>query len=206
MGVKSVNKILYLASQSRSRQELLRQADIPFTIIAHNADEVVDKGLSLEQYVTAVARSKMDHVVMPNGSSGSLAYVLTADTMNQDNNGIMHGKPVNKDDAIAKIKALRKGGIVATAFCLDKKRFSNGVWHIERRIERHVVTSYVCHIPDHWIEHYLEHTPNYKDVSGAITVEGYGAHFLLSINGSYSSILGLPICEVRQALEELNFF
>ena len=63
----------------------------------------------------------MDHVLLPQGGEGEVRIVLTADTMSTDLDGVVHGKPVSRQDAIHKIKTLRRGGVVATAFCLDKK-------------------------------------------------------------------------------------
>jgi len=40
---------------------------------------------------------------------------------------------------------------------------------------------------------------------GAGMVEGFGASFLKSINGSYSAVIGLPLFELRDALKKLDF-
>ena len=119
---------------------------------------------------------------------------------------MVHGKPVDKKDAIAKIKALRGKGIVGTAFCVDKKRFENNAWITEKRVEQYVQTTYHLELPDSWIERYLEYTPDYLLISGGFSVEGYGAQFITTVTGSYSALLGLPLAELRVALEQLNFY
>ena len=202
-----MKNILLLGSESHARQKLLTKAKIPFHVVGHTADETVcDWGMPFEQLLARIAVEKMNHVVLPSGKEGDYCFVLTADTMGKDVDGKIHGKPIDKADAIAKIKSLRKGGIVASAFCLDKKQFKDGAWQVQERIEQVVTTKYEFDMPDEWIEKYLQAVPEYKTLSGAITIEGYGAQFLKSINGSYTTIIGLPMFELREALQKLKFF
>ncbi len=202
-----MKNILFLGSESHSRQKLLTEAKIPFHVIGHTADETAcDWSVPFEQLLTHIAVEKMKHVVLPIGKEGDYCFVLTADTMGKDADGKIHGKPIDEADAIEKIKSLRKGGIIATAFCLDKKQFANDAWRVQERIEQVVTTKYEFDMPDEWIEKYLQAVPEYLTLSGAITIEGYGAQFLKSINGSYTTIIGLPMFEVRKALQKLKFF
>jgi len=200
-----MNKLL-LASSSATRQKLIKEMGIPFDVIKQTAHEVVDAHLNLQQATTLIAQRKMKHVVMPSSFEGTTAFVLTADSLERDSRGIIHCKPIDKSDAIKKLKLLRGQGIVGTAFCLDKKTYSNNRWSTIKRIERYVQSIYILEIPDDWIERYLEHVPHYLNITGGITIEGYGAQFLTSINGSYSTILGLPVFELREALEDIGFF
>lgn len=199
--------ILYLGSTSRSRHQLLKESKIPFEVVYQSADEsACDWGLPFLQLLKTIAVHKMDHVILPPGYEDEIRFVLTGDTMGCDIDGVIHGKPYDREDAIHKIKSLRKGGSVATAFCLDKKIWKGDSWQTQERILEYVNTTYVFDMPDAWIEKYLQAVPYYLDISGAIIVGGYGAQFLKSIQGSYSTILGLPMFEVREALERLGFF
>lgn len=197
--------VLFLGSKSLARQKLLNDMGISFVLVDQNANEVVPPAPSLRELVSAVALQKMDHVAIP-AVQQDICFVLTADTMGQDVRGVVHGKPASRVDAIEKIKALRGTGLVGTAFCLDKRRYESGAWIVEERILEYVEARYDFDMPDQWIEQYLERVPQYVDMSGAITVEGYGAQFLKSVDGSYTTILGLPIFEVREALEKIGFF
>ena len=59
--------ILYIGSQSPSRQNLLKQADIPYKVLSHDSDECVVMGdMSFDDYVLAIAREKMAHVQLPS--------------------------------------------------------------------------------------------------------------------------------------------
>jgi len=199
--------ILCVGSSSRSRHQLLEEAKIPYQVVQQSADETVcDWGLPFVQVLQNIAQYKMDHVILPQGNQDEVRFVLTADTLGCDSNGLIHGKPLDRADAIKKIKALRGGGSVATAFCLDKKVWKNNEWHVGERVLECVSTKYVFDIPDSWIERYLEAVPYYLTIGGAITVDSFGAQFLKEIQGSYSTVLGLPMFEVRLALERLGFF
>ncbi len=199
--------ILFLGSSSQSRQTLLREVGIPFTLIGHYADEEsVPHGATLQETVLAIALYKMEHIRMPKGTEGEVAYVLTADTMGVDVEGVVHGKPKNREDAITKIKACRNGVLTtATGFCIEKRIFHAGKWVVDARHQEVVSSQSVFYVPDAWIDRYLEHSLG-MIASGGIAIELYGAQFLQSVTGSYSSIVGLPVFEVRQALEQLGFF
>lgn len=201
-----MHNILLLGSKSYSRQMLLKEIQLPFTIIAQDADETAcDWGLPLQQLIEAIALRKMDHVMLQTGFEGQVCFVLTADTMSQDVSGTIHAKPVDRDDAIKKIKAARAGNVLVTSFCLDRKVWRNGAWEVDERILKSVKAEYLFEIPDEWIDLYLEKSLALQ-ASGAIAIEGFGAQFLKSVHGSYSTIVGLPLFELREALEKIGFF
>lgn len=201
-----MSNILFLGSKSQSRQQLLREANIPFEVIRQEAEEKsCDWGLPLVQLVEQIALAKMDHVQLQEGKEGQQCFVLTADTLGQTAQGAIEGKPVDREDAIRKIKAARAGSRLATAFCLDRKVWQGSKWEIDKRIVRVVTAEYLFDVPDHWIERYLTHSRGFI-CSNAIAVEEYGAQFLKRASGSYSAIVGLPMFELREALDELGFF
>ena len=199
--------ILYFGSKSKPRRMLLEEAQIPFVVVDQDADEAqCDWGMPLPQLVLSIALYKMQHVLLPEGKDeGDICFVLTADTMSHDSTGKIHGKPVDKSDAIAKIKAAREGSFLCTAFCLDRKVWRQGKWEIDERVADIVSSQFVYYVADEWIDYYLERTP-YLDVSGGIAVENFGNQFLKTVSGSYSTIIGLPLFEIRKALEKLGFY
>ncbi len=197
--------ILYLASTSASRQKLLKDAGIPYTLAGQSADESqCDWSLPLPQVVERIAVFKMDHVVLPAGMPGQRCFVITADTLSQDSQGTITGKPSSKEQAITMLRAARGGMTTGTAFCLDHKVWQEGAWRVEKRVVDYVQAQYRFEVPDAWIERYLATSPALA-ASGAITIEDQGFLFLHSINGSYTTIVGLPLYEVRVALEAMGF-
>jgi len=187
---------------------LLRESKIPFTVIEQDADETFcDWNLPIPQLVERIALYKMEHAIVPAGTKeNETCFVLTADTLSSDPQGITNGKPIDRDDAIKKIKAGRGGAShLSTAFCLDKKIWQTNKWRLQGRIIQVVNASYIFDVPDHWIERYMEHSVGLR-ASGAVAIEHYGAQFLKTVNGSHSTIIGLPLFELREALDKIGFF
>lgn len=201
------NHLLYLASKSASRRMLLEQARLPFTVLEQSADEAqCDWNQDLETVVRSIAQHKMEHVIMPAGTQGQIAFVITADTLNTDARGSIFGKPTDVQDAKRMIRAQAGFARIATGFCIRKSQFIAGCWHELERREGCVVASCVLEVPEPWLERFIAAEPSLVSFAGALAVDGYASQFVKSINGSYTAILGLPLYEVREALEELGFF
>lgn len=199
--------ILYLGSKSSSRRMLLDHVQIPYQVVPQNADETQgNEGQSLSQVTQTIASHKMEHVVLPAGThDNQKAFVLTADTLSQDATGAINGKPTNHADAIAKIKAARNGMRTGTAFCVQRRVWRNNTWHVDTHHNGYVEAYYEFIVPDAWLERYFDYSDGLQGTQ-AIAIEEYGLQFLKSIQGSFTTIVGLPLFEVRNALEELGFF
>lgn len=201
-----MKRYLLLGSQSQSRQMLLRESHIPFKLIAQSADESqCDWGLPLEQVVKGIALYKMEHALIPDDINDKTCFVLTADTLSQDKQGRISGKPTSKEQAIEMVRRARSGMRTATAFCVERKVKKGDTWQTDKQIIECVWSKYVFDIPDDWMETYFN-SSNAFIASGAIAIENFGGQFLKTIDGSYSTIIGLPLFEVRQALTQLGFF
>jgi|ERR1700733_2290904 len=197
--------ILYLASKSSSRRKLLTQAQIPYALIEQNADETqCDWNLSLQEVVTAIARYKMEHCILPSGQEGEIIFVLTADTLGKETTGALSGKPADFADAIAKLKAANGVNYCGTAFCLDRKIYTNNGWHLQERIITYAQAEYEWYMPEGEMENYIA-ISGALDAAGAIKIE-YGAQYLKKVDGSYSAIVGLPMFELCAALKKIGFY
>ena len=197
---------LLLGSASRPRQILLEDALVPFIVVGHDANEDDIKHTTIEETVLAIAQLKMDQVFMPaDEKEGCVLFVLTADSMGCTVDGVIHGKPKNREDAITKLKALSGESMTATGFCVEKRVIKDGVWTTADKREGVVAARCKFEVPDAWLDRYLENSWALK-AAGAIAIELYGAQFLKWVDGSSTSVMGLPMFEVRQALEEVGFF
>lgn len=206
----SVMNHILLGSKSISRQTLLKESKINYKIIEQNFDEsLCDWGLPLQKLVESLAQHKMDHSILPDAKKDDeVCLVLTADTLGLNSKGEIQGKPASKEDAIQKIKSYRNGATTGTAFCLEQKVFKSGNWLTQKHIVQYAQAEYIFDVPDHLINWYLENgfqNQDYLDVSGAVQIEGLGFQFLKVMNGSYTSVLGLPLYELRKALEDIGF-
>ena len=143
--------------------------------------------------------------MLPAGSQGQHCFVLTADTLSCDVHGTLFGKPSDRQEAIKMIQAARNGGLTCTAFCLDKKIWLNNAWKCKKHIIRCVASECCFDVPDYRLDAYLAQ-PFVFSSAGAIFVEGFGAQFVKEICGSYTTIQGLPMYELRQALTEIGFY
>lgn len=200
---------LYLASQSPSRKQLLTEARIPFTVIAQAADEELH-GTSerVEERVLQIAQAKMAHAEIPLGSTiDEVCWVLTADSLVLSSAGTIFGKPTSYQHAEAMLRELRDGPCrVATGFCCGRFSWDGAVWR-EQVVHCQVVAADVeIGITDAWIATYLARHPNALQTAGVLVVEGFGAQFVKAVHGSYTTVLGLPVYEVRCALEQSGFF
>lgn len=193
------NNILYFGSKSLSRQQLLADSLIPFVLVPQDADEnICSVKSSLDDLVTAIAIQKMEHAIVPEGLSE--AFVLTADTMVQDCQGRIFGKPKDHADAVMMIKAARDGMKLATAFCLEH-RLNGSI----DRVVKVCLAKYVIDVPDHLIDWALEKSIGMQ-CAGGFAMEGIGLQFLKQLNGSFSNLMGLPLYEVRCELTRMSFF
>lgn len=201
---------LLLASQSRGRRELLEQSGIAFRVIQQNADEdLVEKSESFHDYILAIAQHKMNHIELSENAVGgkNTIFVVTADslTINLSKN-TLYGKPKDKEDARQMLAQKRDTMVeVATACCVHKKVF-NGVNWVSQDCREWVTTGRLeFFVPDNEVETYLEKVPEALHACGAGIVEGFGLNYVKSVQGSYTAITGLPLYELRQALQSMNF-
>lgn len=204
--------ILYVASGSPSRHQLLKDAQIPFKVIKQTADEsLISRDQSLEDAVMQTAQLKMEHVIMPAGKEGEIAFVLTADTMGVNSAGIVQGKPLNYEEAAQMIRSYRQGATTGTGVCIERRIYEGGHWITQQSKRLYVAASYVFDMPDQWIDYYIQncrqlHGIDVLEVSGGVAIEDFGAQFVHDLVGSYTTVIGLPMYEVRRALVELGFY
>ncbi|MBV8661176.1 MAG: Maf family protein [Candidatus Dependentiae bacterium] len=200
--------ILCIASNSASRKRLLEFAKIPFQVIKQDADEsLISLHQQLSDIVTQIAQLKMKHVQIPAGQQeGEICFVLTADTLGLTAQGRVLCKPVDRNDAISMLQDARVGITqTATAFYLRKLIWQGGAWVILQEIIDFDQAESIFDVPDEFIDFYLDNIP-FLSVSGAISIEEVGGQFLKSVNGSYETIVGLPMFKIRQALFEMDFY
>lgn len=185
-----------LASTSPRRQELLKYILNDFEIASPHFDEstVVCKGA--KKLVKILAYKKADAVF--SKSKGDWC-VIGADTIVALDDHII-GKPKDKQDAKKILKNLSgKKHQVHTGVCI---LFRQG--EVETKIN-FVVSAviYFDKISEEEIDKYIA-TGEPADKAGAYAIQGYGGKFIKKINGSYHSIVGLPIEEIYQVLKTEN--
>ena len=197
--------LLYLASKSSRRQALLRQLGIEFeTLLLREAigrdRDVVEEALDAEpplHYVERIARTKAQ-VGWQRMHNRKLAErpVLGADT-EVVLDGEVFGKPRDAEDAIRMIRRLSgRTHQVLTAVAI---RFRDAT-------EVDLSTSRVTlrRLGAAEIERYVA-TGEPLDKAGSYAVQGRAAAFISRIEGSYSGIVGLPLCETASLLARIGY-
>jgi septum formation protein len=183
---------LYLASGSSRRRELLRQIAVPFLTQIAPIDENALPGESPVAYVERLARAKGQAGLAALADTRD-AVVLGADTAVVLDGQIL-GKPADRDEALATLSALSgRSHEVLTAVALVSR---------ERVVSR-VVTSRVTFRPLSQAEieaYWASGEP--QDKAGCYGIQGLAAVFVSQLHGSYSAVVGLPLCETAALLAE----
>jgi len=185
---------LHLASGSPRRRELLAQIGVSFVTLSASIDETALPDEPAERYVERLAREKAQAGLAALAAAAD-CVVLGADTSVVLDGRIL-GKPESRAEALATLAALSgREHQVLTAVALA----SAG------RIESRVVTSRVRFRPlrPGEAEAYWD-TGEPCDKAGSYGIQGLAAVFVSQIEGSYSAVVGLPLCETAQLLEEFG--
>jgi septum formation protein len=197
--------VIYLASRSPRRRELLGQIGIRFDPLLFrdgaradpDTDESVQAGETPDDYVVRVTRQKAraawERVVMRRGLRRM--PVLAADTTVALAKEIF-AKPRDREDAVRMLTALagtQHRVLTAVAVCA------------EERLELAVSTSLVTFSPisDERIRAYVDSGEPF-DKAGAYAIQGRAARFIIELRGSYSGVMGLPLYETSELLEKLS--
>ncbi|NQU03292.1 MAG: septum formation inhibitor Maf [Syntrophaceae bacterium] len=182
-----------LASASPRRRELLEGMGWDFKTIPSGVDEEFLEGESPRGHVLRLSREKTVMVSRENPD----AWVLGADTEVIIDDEVL-GKPETPEEARAMLKKLSgRMHRVITGFSIAKE--SAGV-NIDNIIESQV---FFREISDDEIEWYIKTDEPY-DKAGGYAVQGNGTLFVKEIRGSYTNVIGLPLCEVVSALKSVG--
>ncbi len=184
---------IVLASASPRRVELLASAGVEFTVHAGDVIEEVLPGETPEDHVVRLAREKALNVAARVAGR----FFIGADTVVVCDDEIM-GKP--KDGADAERMLWKLSGVahsVITGFAIyDRER--------EDAISSAVTTRVIFKsLRDEEIHAYIA-TGCPFDKAGAYAIQGGAAHMVQRIDGSYTNVVGLPLCEVIEALRRIG--
>lgn len=183
---------LILASASPRRKELLAYLGYAFEVSVPSVDENILDGEDPETYVSRVSQAKCFAIFTQNQD----AVVLSGDTSVVLDGRIL-GKPADKEEARNMMRALSgKTHQVYSAFSILAPGLSSP---ISRVVSTDVVFKTVS---KEEIEQYIETSEPY-DKAGGYAIQGIAGKFIPEIRGSVSSVIGLPLYEVDEALKKV---
>jgi septum formation protein len=179
---------LILASASPRRRQLLTQIQIPFRVVPGDVDES-GTGDRPEEMCLRLSEKKAIRVHSLTGPF----WILGADSIVVVSDRVL-GKPRDEADARQMLSLLsgKEHGVV-TGFCILDP--SGRIAHSE------AISTTVRFKPleDMEIEAYIR-TGEPFGKAGAYAIQGIGAFMVKSISGSYTNVVGLPVCAVIRAL------
>jgi septum formation protein len=186
-------KGIILASQSPRRRYLLEHAGLKFKIIPSDLDENTIPQAAPAAYAYAIAEAKAARVahIHPDW------WVIGADTIVVVDETIC-GKPNSLDEA-RKMLMLLDGRThqVITGYSIQCRGQNYSYTEaIQTDVEFKRLNAQE-------IEWYLQ-TGEPFDKAGAYAIQGIGTFLVRRINGSYSNVVGLPVCEVIEKLIKLE--
>ncbi|PWK87604.1 Maf family protein [Fulvimonas soli] len=182
--------MLYLASQSPRRRELLAQLGYRFEVVDVDVPELRAAGEPPQDYVSRVALDKARAGLAALGARGD-AVVLGADTEVVLDDEVF-GKPAGDEDAAAMLRRLsgRTHAVVSAvwaagatqaerALCVSRVRFAP--------LDEAAIAAYVA-------------TGEPFGKAGGYAIQGRGAALVEYLEGSYSGVMGLPLFETARLL------
>ncbi|HEX7971527.1 MAG TPA: Maf family protein [Thiobacillus sp.] len=194
-----VDKRIYLASQSPRRRDLLKQIGVAFDVLALRAVagrtdvvEIPHPGEAAAAFAQRMAAEKAACGWHAVDARRLLRFpVLGADTVVELDGDIL-GKPADRAEAGAMLARLSgREHHVYTAVAVQH----------EARLEVRLSSSQVrfATLDTATIGRYLE-TGEYLGKAGAYGIQGRAGAFVEHIDGSYSGIVGLPLCDTAVLL------
>ena len=180
---------LILGSTSPRRASLLSQLGLPFEVLAPEVDETHFAAEKPVAYVTRMSNEK--HAAVSNGlDSGSL--IISADTVVLIDDDIL-GKPVDEQEGFSMLRRLSgTQHRVLTSVTIGLPGDKNEQFVIETIVRFRTLATIECEA--YW------RTGEPQDKAGGYGIQGVGAIFIESIQGSYTNVVGLPLTETAQVL------
>jgi septum formation protein len=186
---------IVLASASPRRRELLQSVGISFAVVPSRAAEDVLPDETPEEHVIRLSKDKAREVADRHEVPGR--WFVGSDTIVLRDDAIL-GKPEDTEDAAIMLRSLsgrshrvlsgyavfdRQSGVTVAGVVSTVVRF--------KELTAEEIAGYIA-------------TGEPMDKAGAYAIQGIGAFMVLAIEGSYTNVVGLPLCEVVEVLERLG--
>ncbi|WP_428753286.1 Maf family protein [Vibrio cionasavignyae] len=184
---------IVLASTSPRRKELLNQLGYEFSTVSPDIEELKGEQESAEAYVERLSLEKAlaGLKAIEDGSDG--AVVIGSDTVVVQNGKVLE-KPVDFDDAQRMLQLLAN----------DQHQVMTAVSVVSTDKQASVVVKtdvWFKPLTENEIQQYwLSGEP--QDKAGSYGIQGLGGRFVSRIEGSYYAVVGLPLYETDQLLQE----
>ena len=185
--------MIYLASRSPRRVELLNQLGLSCEILPADIDESQLRDEVPEHYVTRLAKQKAEACLERLTPKQREFPVLAADTTVVLAGQVL-GKPDNDDHARQMLQSLSGSAHqVHTAVALA---YAGTV-----EVVLSTTTVEMMTLSALQIEHYIS-SAEHQDKAGSYGIQGLAGAWIKRIDGSYTGVMGLPIYETAELLRK----
>lgn len=185
---------IILASQSPRRAAILDLAKIDFEVFPSTVEENIADGANIESQAKNVAYGKALDVF--NNTQGDRA-IIGADTIVVKDNKV-YGKPKDRKDAIRMLRELQNDFhtvYTSLAILIEEQGKCKEYTDITKTVIK------VAPLTDQEIIEYVD-TEMPFDKAGAYAIQSSFSKFIRKIDGSYMSVIGLPIDKVYKILKD----
>jgi len=187
--------LIVLASASPRRRELLQQIGLEFDVIPSTAPEEVRPEETPEELVQRLSLDKATEVAGRPGVGGR--WFIGSDTIVLCD-GLILGKPRNDEHARLMLKQLSgaEHQVLSGFALIDRELGRRHVEAVATRVRFRELT-------DDEIARYIA-SGEPADKAGAYAIQGLGVCFVAGIEGSYTNVVGLPLCRLTLALKSFG--
>lgn len=188
------DSVIVLASASPRRAELLELAGIPFRVAPA---DIPEEPLPDEEAIPHALRLAEGKARAAARREQAGRFFIGADTIVVLDGRIM-GKPLDSADAVRMLTALSgRSHEVVTAYCvLDRVTGQQSCEAVRTTVQFKELAA-----PE--IQRYVD-SGCPLDKAGAYAIQGGAAHMVREIRGSYTNVVGLPTCELYEALHRMG--
>ncbi|RMQ96845.1 Maf-like protein [Pseudomonas savastanoi pv. glycinea] len=184
---------LFLASGSPRRRELLTQIGVRFTVLSAQIDETPHSEETPTAYVERLARGKAQAgLALLTDDQGCVLGADTAVVLD----GHILGKPLDEADAQSMLTALsgREHEVLTAIALVNQQRCETRV--VSSRVRFRSIST--AEIQTYWA------SGEPQDKAGSYAIQGLAAIFVEGLHGSYSAVVGLPLCETAELLSRFG--
>ncbi|AGT44676.1 Maf family protein [Treponema pedis] len=191
---------LFLASNSPRRKEILKSLNLEFSVSVSDFDESSIIEENPIKRCVLIAKGKAEAVSLKLKNNGTDAFIIAADTLIYKNNGscgkTVFGKPKSLIEAEAMLTSYsgKFHNVITAVYCIDSlcgkeyKRVNISKVFF-KKLEPEEITSYLK-------------TNEWRDAAGGYKIQGAASLFIKKIEGSYSGVMGLPICDLYEIFKK----
>ncbi|MBN2644947.1 MAG: septum formation inhibitor Maf [Desulfuromonadaceae bacterium] len=188
---------IVLASASPRRRDLLASVGLRFQVVPSRVDETHQPGETPHAFVQRLSEEKAAEVAARTDVTGR--WFIGSDTIVLCDDEIL-GKPVDAADSACMLRRLsgRNHQVLSGYAIFDRETGARLTRCIATEVSFRTLT-------EQEIEGYIA-TGEPADKAGSYAIQGIGAFMVSAICGSYTNVVGLPLCKIVEDLQQLGAF